>query len=132
MRLRAIRNATLVLDYGGTRFLIDPDLAPRHARESFTGRSPNPMVDLPVSTAELGEGVEVIVVSHLHSDHFDATESLEPSLRLLCQPGDDDEIRAAGFTSVEVVEGEAAVGRVAIRRTGAHSSCRPTPTRPSP
>jgi len=118
MRLRLIRNAALVLDYGGTRFLIDPDLAPRHSRESFTGRSPNPMVELPVAAADVGADVDVIVVSHLHEDHFDRTEPLDHRLPVLCQPGDDETIRAAGFTNVSVVAEATSVGDVAIRRTG--------------
>jgi L-ascorbate metabolism protein UlaG (beta-lactamase superfamily) len=118
MRIRLIRNAALVLDYGGTRFLIDPDLAPRHARESFTGRSRNPMVDLPIPAGDVGADVEVIVVSHLHDDHFDRTEPLAHALPLLCQPGDEEEIRSQGFTAVEVVTEATAAGRVAIRRTG--------------
>lgn len=118
MQLTAIRNATLVLDYGGTRFLIDPDLADRHTRESFTGRSRNPMVELPVAAESLGEGLDVIIVSHLHSDHFDGTSVLDRSLRLVCQPGDEDEIRATGFTAVEVLDHETTAGAVTIRRTG--------------
>jgi len=118
MRLRLIRNAALVLDYGGVRFLIDPDLAPRHARESFTGRSRNPMVDLPIPAAGAGKDVDVVLVSHLHEDHFDRTETLDHALPLLCQPGDDDAIRAEGFTQVEVVSDATVVSGVAIRRTG--------------
>lgn len=47
MKLKLLRNATLKLDFAGRTFLIDPDFGPRHSRRSFTGRSENPMVDLP-------------------------------------------------------------------------------------
>ena len=117
MRFRLIRNAALVLDFGGTRFLIDPDLAPRHARESFTGRSLNPMVDLPVAAAEVGDGVDVIVVSHLHQDHFDRTEPLDHALPVLCQPADDEAIKDAGFANVAVVEAATTVDAVSLTRT---------------
>lgn len=102
MRLQAIRNATLKLDYGGTTILIDPYLAPKHSLESFAGRSPNPMVELPVSIDEILEGVELVVVSHLHSDHFDdvAKQLVPKHLPLICQPGDEETIRQDGFTDV--------------------------------
>ena len=49
MKLQLFRNATLKLDYAGRTVLIDPYMAPRHSLPSLTGRSPNPMVDLPAS-----------------------------------------------------------------------------------
>ena len=48
MQLTLIRNATLRLVYGGYRLLVDPYLAPQHSLPSFTGRSLNPMVALPM------------------------------------------------------------------------------------
>lgn len=102
MRLQLIRNATLKLDYAGATILIDPYLAPRHSLPSFTGRSPNPMTVLPLSVDEILRGVELVVVSHLHDDHFDdvAKEVVPKQLPLICQPGDEDTIRAAGFEDV--------------------------------
>jgi L-ascorbate metabolism protein UlaG (beta-lactamase superfamily) len=102
MKLQLLRNATLKLDYAGTTILIDPDFGPKHSRPSFTGRSPNPMVDLPVSPNEILEGVELVIVSHLHADHFDkVAQGLVPKhLPLICQPGDEDTIRSFGFTDV--------------------------------
>ncbi|MGY3387724.1 hypothetical protein ACVWW6_000315 [Bradyrhizobium sp. USDA 3311] len=42
--------------------------APKHSRPSIAGRSPNPLVELPVSTDQALDGVELVIVSHLHSD----------------------------------------------------------------
>ena len=53
MKLRLFRNATLKLDYAGRTVLIDPYLAPRHSLPSFTGRSPNPMTELPAGLEDL-------------------------------------------------------------------------------
>lgn len=55
MQLTLIRNATLLLEYGGQRLLIDPMLAPKGHYPAFAG-SPNdhlrnPLVDLPVPLA---------------------------------------------------------------------------------
>ncbi|MDB5555249.1 MAG: fold metallo-hydrolase [Rhizobium sp.] len=102
MKIQLIRNATLKLDINGRTILIDPYFAPKHSLESFTGKSPNPLVELPVSIDEIIDGVEFVVVSHLHSDHFDElAKTLVPKhLPLICQPGDEDTIRAAGFENV--------------------------------
>ncbi len=102
MKLQLLRNATLKLNLGERTILIDPFFAPKHSRPSIAGRSPNPLVELPVSTDEVLDGVELVIVSHLHSDHFDpVAQSLVPKhLPIVCQPGDDAKIRAFGFEKV--------------------------------
>lgn len=102
MKLRLLRNATLKLNVLGRTVLIDPFFAPKHSRPSIAGRSPNPLVELPVSTDDILDGVELVIVSHLHSDHFDpVAQSLVPKhLPIVCQPGDEAKIRLAGFESV--------------------------------
>ncbi|ENN89262.1 metal-dependent hydrolase [Rhizobium freirei PRF 81] len=102
MRLELLRNATLKINYGGHVLLIDPYFAPRHSLPSFTGRSPNPMTELPRSIDDILQGVDLVIISHLHTDHFDsvAKERVLKSLPILCQPGDEGSIREAGFTDV--------------------------------
>lgn len=102
MKLQLLRNATLKLSYGGRTILVDPYFAPRHSLPSFTGRSPNPLVELPLPIEEILAGVELVVVSHLHSDHFDssAQEAVPKHLPIICQPGDEVTIAKAGFTDV--------------------------------
>ncbi|MDW6022866.1 MBL fold metallo-hydrolase [Mesorhizobium sp. BAC0120] len=123
MRLQLIRNATLKLDYGGATILIDPYLAPQHSLPSYTGRSPNPLVDLPVAIDAIMAGVELVVVSHLHSDHFDsvAKQIVPKGLPLICQPGDEETIRNAGFTDVTPLVGDLAWNGVSFTRCeGSH------------
>ena len=102
MKLRLLRNATLKLEIIGRTVLIDPFFAPKGSRPSFTGRAPNPLVELPASPEEILDGVELVIVSHLHADHFDpVAQSLVPKhLPLICQPGDEDKIRSYGFDDV--------------------------------
>lgn len=102
MQLELIRNATLKINYGGHVLLIDPYFAPRHSLPSFTGRSPNPMTELPRSIDDILHGVELVIVSHLHTDHFDtvAKERVPKSLPIFCQPGDEGNIQEAGFADV--------------------------------
>lgn len=102
MKLRLLRNATLKLEILGKTILIDPFFAPKGSRPSFTGRALNPLVELPATPEEILNGVELVVVSHLHADHFDpVAQSLVPKhLPLICQPGDEDKIRSYGFSDV--------------------------------
>jgi L-ascorbate metabolism protein UlaG (beta-lactamase superfamily) len=102
MQIQLIRNATLRVDYVQHKFVIDPYLAAKHSRPSFTGASPNPLVDLPCSPLEVIAGIEMALVSHLHSDHFDpaAQDLLPKDVTLLCQPEDKFEIESKGFRDV--------------------------------
>ncbi len=123
MKLQLIRNATLKLDYAGRTVLIDPYFAPKHSLPSFANRSENPVVELPVSIDEILDGVELVIVSHLHSDHFDdvAKACLAKDLPIFCQPDDEGEIRAAGFTAVTPLANRATwQGLTLTRREGSH------------
>ena len=49
MQIQLIRNATLRFECAHRSFVIDPYLAAKHTRPSYTGASPNPLVELPCS-----------------------------------------------------------------------------------
>ncbi|HEV7339569.1 MAG TPA: MBL fold metallo-hydrolase [Bosea sp. (in: a-proteobacteria)] len=118
MQIQLLRNALLKLTYAGRTLLIDPDLGAKHSRPSFTGRSQNPMVDLPEPIESILAGVDQVIVSHLHADHFDAVakERIPKELPVLCQPGDEETIRAAGFTNVTPLEHFLRLGPIVITR----------------
>lgn len=123
MKLQLLRNATLKLSYGGRTILIDPYFAPKHSLPSFTGRSPNPMVELPTGVEDILDGVELVIVSHLHADHFDsvAKERVPKQLPVICRPGDEATIRAAGFADVTPLVGTSVWGGITLtRREGSH------------
>jgi L-ascorbate metabolism protein UlaG (beta-lactamase superfamily) len=122
MRFQLVRSATLLLNFGGHHLLIDPYFAPKHSRPSFTGKSPNPLVDLPMSTEQILEGVELVIVSHLHSDHFDpVAHTLVPKdLPLICQPGDEQNIRDKGFQDVTPLTDKLDWQGIQITRTAGH------------
>jgi len=123
MHLQLLRNATLKLKYAGHTILIDPYFAPKHSLPPYAGRSPNPLVELPASTDEILDGVELVIVSHLHSDHFDAVaQALVPKhLPIICQPGDEATISRAGFADVApLLDTTIWHGVTLIRREGSH------------
>jgi L-ascorbate metabolism protein UlaG (beta-lactamase superfamily) len=121
VKLRLIRNATLRLEYARRQLMIDPYLAPRHSRPSFAGRSPNPLVELPCPPEEVVAGVELALVSHLHSDHFDplAQALLAKDAPILCQPSDAGQISEMGFGDIRPVEAQVEWGSIRITRTAA-------------
>lgn len=123
MRLRLIRHATLVVEYGGQTFLVDPMLDDAGARppiENSPNRRNNPVVPLPFRAEEVGTGVDALLVTHTHSDHWDAKASLllKKHLPLLCQPEDEAKFQGQRFTDIRPVLDEAHVNDVRINRTG--------------
>lgn len=119
MQIRLIRSATLTVDLAGIRLLIDPWLAKKGGGKSYSGGGPSPLVDLPLPVAALIDGIDAVLVSHLHSDHFDkaAQDLLPKAMPILCHGRDADAIREMGFEDVRVVGEGIDVGTVFIRTT---------------
>lgn len=112
MKLTQIRNATLVLEYAGKKFLIDPIFAEKDAWDGFAGTARshlrNPMVALPVSIEQLLT-VDAVIVTHTHTDHWDeAAQQLIPKDMPIYAQNESDAalIRSQGFLYVSVLEEE--------------------------
>ena len=119
MKIRLIRSATILLEYAGKKFIIDPYLAAKHTMPSYTGKSLNPLVELPCEPFQVIEGIDMAIISHLHSDHFDPTAQrlLPTNLLILCQPGDECELKAKGFQSVVPIIDQITWENIEIIRT---------------
>lgn len=103
MELRLIRNATLRLDYAGVSLLIDPMLGVVGSVRALGGVAVrNPTVELPCPVTEVVDGIDGVIVSHVHPDHFDdaAFGLLRRNLPILCQSADVSTLNDAGFTDV--------------------------------
>lgn len=120
MKLQLIRNATIRLNYGGITILIDPMLGAKHSFGSFAGIEDNPTVELLGSAEEVMDGVDLMLISHLHEDHFDkAAQRLDDkALPILCQPGDLEKIASCGFNNVLELDTKTQWQQVSITRTG--------------
>ncbi|MCC5903107.1 MAG: MBL fold metallo-hydrolase [Halomonas sp.] len=125
LQLQQIRNATVKITYGETTFLIDPMLSDKGTYPGFdnTYRSTlrNPLVDLPMSTSEVIDGVDAVIVTHTHLDHWDdaAQELLPKDIPLFTQhQADALMIRDQGFTDVRVLSDKAEFGGVTLSKTG--------------
>lgn len=123
MRVQLVRHATLIVEYGGRRLMVDPMLDDAGARgpiEDSPNPRKNPLVALPAAAEELVKGLDAALVTHTHSDHWDrkAAEVLPKELPLFCQPEDEAKFIAAGFTRVQVVAKPASFEGIEITRTG--------------
>src|ERR1044071_3005552 len=101
-KLTLIRNATLLLELDGRRLLVDPMLDAAGARpavENTDTARRNPLVSLPFPAEEIVAGLDAVLVTHLHRDHFDdgAIRHLPRDVPLYCQPEDEERLRSYGF-----------------------------------
>ena len=122
MRLTLVRNATLLLDLEGRRILVEPMLDDAGARppvEDSPNPRRNPLVPLPVPAEEVVRGLDAVVVTHLHEDHFDETGArLVPrDVPVFCQPEDEGELRGLGLDA-RPVDAELEWDGLRIARTG--------------
>ncbi len=122
MRLTLVRNATLLLEIGGRRLLVDPALDDAEARppvERTPNQRRNPLVPLPVPAEQVVDGLDAVLVTHLHRDHLDGTaERLLPrDVPVFCQPEDEERLRSLGLDALPVAAAVEWDG-IAIARTG--------------
>ncbi len=122
MNIQLVRHATLKLEYGNRKLLIDPMLSPAGTQATTPNTPnpvPNPLVDLPLPVSELLD-VDAVMVTHLHRDHFDdaAVQALPKHLPLFCQPEDLQNLEEHGFTDLRPVTGELKWEGITISRTG--------------
>lgn len=124
LSLRHIRNATTKLTSGETTFLIDPMFAEVGAYDGFpeTYRSwlRNPLIPLPMPVKDILEGVDAVVLTHTHLDHWDksAAKALPKDIPFYVQNETDAKIvRDDGFTNVRVMKPEDEFGGIKMERT---------------
>jgi L-ascorbate metabolism protein UlaG (beta-lactamase superfamily) len=126
MRINFVRHATFVFESGGRRVMVDPMLAAAGAAvpvPDTPNQRRNPLVDLPFGdegTLALLEETDLVLVTHLHNDHWDgrARDLIPRQTPILCQPEDRGEISAAGFGRVTPVDGALQWDGLGIARTG--------------
>lgn len=110
MKLQQIRNATVKLTYGNTTFLIDPWLQDQGTgmcapvvKESMKDVK-SPIDPLPLSVEEILDGVDYLLITHVHPDHF-KPDYLPKNINVLVQNQIDyDKVIAHGFVNVEIIE----------------------------
>jgi L-ascorbate metabolism protein UlaG (beta-lactamase superfamily) len=124
MKIQLVRHATLLLEYAGMRLLVDPMLSDAGAMAPIQN-SPqprnNPLVPLPCSADEVLDGVQAVLVTHTHRDHWDdaAIQAVRKDLPLFCQPEDLAKMEATHFLNAAAVHNQRHWSKICITRTHA-------------
>lgn len=129
MKFQQIRNATVIIDYAGTRFLIDPMLSPKGTFPAFPGTPNdhlmNPTVELPIPMEDI-LAVDAVIVTHDHLDHWDDTaKQIIPKNKPLFVQNERDQmtIQASGFTDVRLLGSNTQFNGISLIKTaGQHGS----------
>lgn len=119
--LQLVRNATLLIEYDGKKILVDPMLSPKGAIESWAGIQTNPTVDLTLPVNEIVKDVDLVLVTHVHADHFDeaASKILDKSIELINQPADKVFFKKEGFSNAAVLDDNTLWNNISIHRVEA-------------
>ena len=141
MKIKQIRNATLRIEYGGQKFLIDPWLAgdevrfrfvdipgmPFHTPDPTKERLPMPLYPLPEPTEKILSSVDHYLVTHIHPDHIDMSPfgkvgaPLDKAVPILAQNEVDAEVfEQSGFQNITILsDAGLKIGDVEIIKTPA-------------
>jgi L-ascorbate metabolism protein UlaG (beta-lactamase superfamily) len=119
--IQLIRSATLVVHYNGQKILVDPMFSEKGAFRSFAGIEKNPTVDLKVPVAEITNELDLVLVTHIHPDHFDdaASNLLDKSVTLFHQPADVDYFKEQGFKNAKPISNHTVWNGIEITRVDA-------------
>ncbi|MDG2916827.1 MBL fold metallo-hydrolase [Bisgaard Taxon 10/6] len=125
IRYQHIRNATAKIEMAGSTFLVDPYLAPKGSYAGFEGtinsQKRNPLIDMKEPVEKVLEGVDAVIVTHTHDDHWDeyAQKMLPKTLPIFVQnAGDAQIIRSQGFKDVRVLGKNTEFNQVKLSKTG--------------
>lgn len=125
VQVQQIRNATLKINYAGKTFLIDPFLAKKGTHPGFEGtvnsELRNPLIDLPLPAQEIVKGVDALIVSHTHLDHWDGGDHqfIPKGIPLFVQNEADAKlISGQGYTDVRLLKENSVFEGVQLSKTG--------------
>lgn len=125
VQVQQIRNATAKISYAGITFLLDPFLARKGKYPGFEGtfnsKLRNPLIELPMPAKDVVKGVDAVIVSHTHLDHWDGGDHqyIPKAIPLFVQDETDAKlIRSQGFTDVRILGDNTMFEGVALTKTG--------------
>ncbi len=111
MKIRHIRNATMLIETNKHVFLVDPMLSEKGSMPSYTEKrfnpQKNPIVKLPQQTKEQLSKVTHCIITHLHSDHLDkAGEKFlrENKIPVICSTNDAEELKKRGLNIFKIIK----------------------------
>ena len=117
--VRLIRNATLKIQYAGKTILLDPMLGEKGTEMSALGVNLNPRVHLTMPVSEVLKGVDFVLLTHAHIDHYDpaARRLISKNMPWYVQPADYDSVAVKDhFRNTTVIKENVNVGGITIIR----------------
>jgi len=107
------------------RLLVDPMLSDAGAMAAIQNSPqprPNPLVALPMPVEQVLDGVNAVLVTHTHRDHWDdaAIQLVAKDLPLFCQPEDLAKMESTHFVNAAAVHDARNWSKICITRTGGH------------
>ena len=120
--IRLVRSATLKINYAGHTILVDPVFADKGTLQSALGVYKSPRVHLVMPISEITEGVDMVLLTHNHIDHYEPSvkQHLPKDIPFYTQPQDKETLVQDGFTNVESIEKDKTIGDLTIHRIQGH------------
>ena len=115
MRIHLVRNATMLIDIGTSRILVDPMLGPKGSLPPFAlfrhRARRNPTVELPPNIEPILESSTVGLITHCHlgfdSDHLDRAGTrllAQKKIPVFCNQLDEKRLRKRGLETMPLVQ----------------------------
>lgn len=119
--VQLVRNATLLIDYGGKKILLDPMFADKGEFGSWSGEGVTPSVELSMSIDEITKDLDFVLVTHAHIDHFDdkAAKALDKTLPIYGHEADYQFFLHKDFWNAESLMDSVKIDNITIYRTNA-------------
>ena len=119
--MQFVRHATLIVIADNKKILVDPmlgDIGTESPYPLTSNRVRNPLLALDIDKKSIVEGVDAVILTHVHPDHFDAAAQamLPKNLLIFCQPEDSEFLQAKGFRNIHTIEHSAEYGKITISR----------------
>ncbi|MBS4213795.1 MBL fold metallo-hydrolase [Bacillus sp. FJAT-49825] len=123
MKIQLIRHATVKINMNEYHFLVDPMFSSKGEMDPVANAAntcKNPLVELPFPIENILEGIDAVILTHSHRDHFDdaAIKTIPKDLKIFCQPEDEEKLRGFGFSNVTNIKEEENWNGIRFTRTG--------------
>lgn len=122
-RIRLIRHATSIIHYGDKVLLVDPMLSDQGVMPAIpqpANPRRNPLVPLSIAAEKVLTGIDAILVTHTHFDHWDpaATKLVPKDANLFIQPPDSAKFAESGFSRAQKIDDSISWKGIKTVRTG--------------
>ena len=119
--------------YHGLTLLVDPYFVPKGGSGCFQiapkpemRKIKNPICELPIPINEIVEGIDAVVITHTHGDHWDeyAAKNIPKTVPIFVQnQSDKDLVKSQGFKDVTIVGNETPFRGITITKNeGKHGT----------